>query len=124
MFIAVYNWIVKPGKELQFRRAWRRGTQLIQQRYGSYGSRLHRAADGRFVGYAEWPDEASWRRAFDQKMAYDDAATRSAFLDALAANPAGSAPVVTMTVTDDLLQSPVHTQAGIKHGAKFRIPLN
>src|SRR5437762_11998709 len=82
MFVAVYWWRVHRGKEEQFRRAWRRGTQLIQERYGSYGSRLHRDADGRFVGYAEWPDEATWRAAFNKKMVYDDPETRAAFVDA------------------------------------------
>ena len=37
MFIAVYWWRVKPGKEDQFRQAWRRGTELITARYGSFG---------------------------------------------------------------------------------------
>lgn len=103
MFVAVYWWRVHPGKEEQFRAAWRRGTQLIQRRYGSYGSRLHRDADGRFVGYAEWPDEATWRAAFDQGMTYDDPDTRAAFLDAIAEVPADADPIFTMTVTDDLL---------------------
>jgi len=39
MFVAVYWWRVHPGKEEQFRRAWHRGTELISQIYGSYGSR-------------------------------------------------------------------------------------
>jgi heme-degrading monooxygenase HmoA len=103
MFVAVYWWRVHPGKEEQFRRAWRRGTALITKKYGSLGSRLHRDADGRFVGYAEWPDEATWRTAFDQKMVYDDAETRAAFVDAIAEVPADADPIFTMTVTDDLL---------------------
>ena len=65
MFVAVYWWRVHPGKEEQFRAAWRRGTEHITRIYGSHGSRLHRERDGRFVAYAEWPDEASWQRAFD-----------------------------------------------------------
>ena len=103
MFVAVYWWRVHPGKEEQFRQAWRRRTELIRERYGSYGSRLHRDADGRFVGYAEWPDEATWRAAFDRKMVYDDPETRAAFLDAIAEVPANADPIFTMTVTDDLL---------------------
>jgi hypothetical protein len=50
---------------------------LITQTYGSFGSRLHRDRDGRFVGNAEWPDEATWRAAFDRKMVYDEPETRS-----------------------------------------------
>lgn len=29
MFVALYWWRVHPGKEEQFRKAWRRGTELI-----------------------------------------------------------------------------------------------
>ena len=103
MFVAVYWWRVHPGKEEQFRAAWRRGTDLIREKYGSFGSRLHRDADGRFVGYAEWPDEKTWRAAFDQKMVYDEPETRAAFVDAIAEVPADADPIFTMTVADDLL---------------------
>lgn len=103
MFVAVYWWRAQPGKEDQFRRAWRRGTELIRERYGSLGSRLHQDLDGRFVGYAEWPDRETWERAFAQKMVYDDPETRHAFVDAIAETPPGNKPAFTMEVTDDLL---------------------
>lgn len=103
MFVAVYWWRVQPGKEEQFREAWCCGTRLIQERYGSYGSRLHKDADGRFVGYAEWPDEETWRRAFDQKMVYDAPEVRAAFVDAIADVPEGGDPLFRMSVVEDLL---------------------
>ncbi|MCJ2181020.1 antibiotic biosynthesis monooxygenase family protein [Novosphingobium album (ex Hu et al. 2023)] len=103
MFVAVYWWKIKPGKEAQFRKAWRRGTLLIREIYGSFGSRLHRDADGRFVGYAEWPDEETWRAAFKRMMVYDEPETRAAFQDAILEVPADAEPIFTMTVTDDLL---------------------
>ena len=101
MFVAAYWWKVHPGKEEQFRAAWRRGTELIRQKYGSLGSRLHRDEEGRFIGVAEWPDRATWQAAFDAKMAYDESETRAAFVDAIA--EAGEAPLLLMEVTDDLL---------------------
>ena len=104
MFIAAYWWKVHPGKEDQFRAAWRRGTELIRQKYGSLGSRLHWDADNsRFIGMAEWPDRATWQAAFDAKMVYDEPATRAAFVDAI--SDAGEAPLLLMNVTDDLLDS-------------------
>jgi quinol monooxygenase YgiN len=106
MFVAVYWWRVHPGKEEQFRAAWRRGTELITAKYGSLGSRLHRDKDGRFIGVAEWPDEASWRRAFDAKMVYDDPETRAAFVDAIAEAP--REPLLLMDVTDDLYVGSPH----------------
>lgn len=110
-FVAVYWWRVHPGKEAQFRRAWRRGTELITEIYGSYGSRLHRERDGRFVAVAEWPDEQTWQAAIDAGMRYDEPETRRRFVDAIAEAPPGNAPAFTMTVTDDLLL-PHATRAG------------
>lgn len=101
MFVAAYWWKVHPGKEDQFRAAWRRGTALIQAKYGSLGSRLHRDDQGRFIGIAEWPDRATWQAAFDAKMVYDEPETRAAFVDAIA--DTAREPLLLMEVTDDLL---------------------
>lgn len=92
---------VKPGREARFREAWRRGTRAITRLYGSFGSRLHRASDGRFIGYAEWPDEATWRAAFEAKMVYDDPEARAMFVEALEEGPGEL--IAAMEVTDDLL---------------------
>lgn len=103
MFVAAYWWKVHPGKEEQFRAAWRRGTELITETYGSLGSRLHwDERERRFVGVAEWPDRATWQAAYDAKMVYDDPATRAAFVDAIA--DTADEPLLLMEVTDDLLE--------------------
>lgn len=99
MFVAVYEWEIVAGMDDQFRAAWRRGTELITARYGSFGSRLHRTEDGRYVGVAEWPDRATWKNGFDQKMNYDEPATRQAFLEATRTGRL----LLAMEVTDDLL---------------------
>lgn len=102
MFVAAYWWKVHPGKEEQFRTAWRRGTELIQEKYGSFGSRLHWDSEGgRFIGMAEWPSREVWRAAFDAKMVYDEPATRASFVDAI--REAGNEPMLLLEVTDDLL---------------------
>ena len=103
MFVAVYWWKVHPGKEDQFREAWRRGTARITEIYGSYGSRLHQDQDGRFVGYAEWPDEATWQKAFEAKMVYDDPEAREMFIDAVAETPPDGAPGSAEEVAGGLL---------------------
>ena len=108
MFVVVYWWRVKAGKEEQFREAWRRGTLEITRIYGSLGSRLHRERDGRFVGVAEWPDRETWQRAFDAKMIYDDQEARRMFVDAIAEAPAHGEPLLAMEVTDDLLARTGH----------------
>jgi heme-degrading monooxygenase HmoA len=105
VFVAAYWWDVRPGKEEQFRAAWRRGTELIREVYGSLGSRLHREVRDddtiRYVGIAEWPDRETWQKAFDAKMAYDDSATRQAFVDSICGWAAE--PLLMLEVTDELL---------------------
>jgi heme-degrading monooxygenase HmoA len=63
MFIAVYRWKLKEGQEGRFREGWRRRTEEIYRKCGSLGSRLHRAEDGTWVAYAQWPDRATWESA-------------------------------------------------------------
>lgn len=103
MYVAVYAWRVKPDHEDRFREAWRRGAEAITRIYGSFGSRLHRAEDGRFIGYAEWPDEATWRAAFEAKMVYDDPEARAMFVEALEEDSRPGELIANMAVTDDLL---------------------
>ena len=67
MFIAAYWWKVHPGKEAQFRAAWRRGTELIRARYGSLGSRLHR--DACAEGPARFIGSAGFSRTFREPIA-------------------------------------------------------
>ena len=102
MFVAIYWWRVKPGKEDQFREGWRRATDAIVKRYGSYGSRLHREADGRFIGYALWQDEKAWQMFFDDKTPSDPQAS-ALMRDAVAERAPDGEPMLKLTVTDDLL---------------------
>jgi heme-degrading monooxygenase HmoA len=103
MFLVIYEWRAKPGKDDLFREAWRRGTLAITTRYGSFGSRLCRADDGRFIGVAEWPDEASWRAAMSRDMEHDDLEAREMLVESVID---GGDPVLTLAVLDDLLRRP------------------
>ncbi|WP_371378225.1 antibiotic biosynthesis monooxygenase [Thalassotalea aquiviva] len=63
MFIAIYEFEIKPGSELKFRQAWLSLTKLIYQQCGSLGSRLHYSDKSHvMVGYAQWPSEAQWAK--------------------------------------------------------------
>jgi quinol monooxygenase YgiN len=101
MFIALYRWDVKEGQESRFREGWRRLTEEISSRRGSHGSRLHRAEDGTWVAYAQWPDKQSW-----------EASSGAAAVDVEAAEMMResikvSHPPVLMEVADDLLKETV-----------------
>ncbi len=64
-FTVLYRWRLKPGAEQRFRDAWESVSRELLSR-GSLGSRLHRADDGTFVSYAQWPSSDARQRAFEQ----------------------------------------------------------
>lgn len=68
MFIVVYQFAVKAGREAAFIKAWQKTTEGIAQFKGGLGSRLHREQHGGFMAYAQWPDQQTYRRASDIVM--------------------------------------------------------
>jgi hypothetical protein len=65
MFVAIYRWLLKPGLEADFQRAWSRITSLYVERWGSAGSALFKRDDGVWVGIARWPSREARARAFE-----------------------------------------------------------
>ena len=64
MFIILYRWRIKAGKEQQFIEAWAKATSYFLENCASLGSRLHRGSDGCFYAYAQWKSEADRENAF------------------------------------------------------------
>jgi hypothetical protein len=102
MFAAIYRWRVIPGLEAQFEEGWRRGTIAISRELGGWGSRLHRAPDGAYIAYAQWPDEATWTRAVDAGMPHSDAEARKMYRDAIV--PGSFETLFAMPVMVDALE--------------------
>lgn len=63
-FVVIYRWRLHPGKEDQFQQVWSRNTPLIIERCGGLGSRLHKADDGTWLAYAQWPDRVTWEASY------------------------------------------------------------
>lgn len=57
MFIAIYQFDVKPGHEKTFVENWKIVTKAIYRHRGSLGSRLHRTSTGAYIAYAQWPSQ-------------------------------------------------------------------
>lgn len=76
VLIVIYRWKLKPGGEAVFREGWREMTESIYRTRGSLGSRLHRAEDGTWVAYAQWPSEEAWRRSREVGSANEAAARK------------------------------------------------
>ena len=98
MFIALYRWSLKQGQEDRFREGWRRLTEEIYRQRGSHGSRLHRAEDGAWVAYAQWPDRQAWAAAHGTEPMDGEASKM------MRESVETSHPPILMEVVDDLLR--------------------
>ncbi len=105
MFIALYQFKVKPGRESAFQEAWHAGTAGIYKARGSLGSRLHKTEEGAYLAYAQWPSAEH----YDRKDELPEE-VRSAL--ALMRDCCESVTLLErMTVVDDLLASGGATDA-------------
>jgi heme-degrading monooxygenase HmoA len=102
MFAVIYRWRVIPGLEPQFEEGWRAGTEAIAAEFGGWGSRLHKGEDGVYMAYAQWPDEATWRKAMETRMHHSDDEARRKYREAI--EPGSFETVFAMPVAHDLLQ--------------------
>lgn len=59
-FAVIYRWQVKAGFEKQFKTAWATITELLIEKQGARGSRLHQTEEGIWVAYAQWPSKQAW----------------------------------------------------------------
>lgn len=83
MFIVMFEFVVKEGFEEHFISTWPKTTQGIYLFKGSLGSRLHRDKNGSFIAYAQWPDEATYRKAADIEMTAEYEQQRQSMRDSL-----------------------------------------
>lgn len=49
--------------EEQFQQAWEAVTKSLMAEREALGSRLHRAEDGTWIAYAQWPTKSAWERS-------------------------------------------------------------
>jgi quinol monooxygenase YgiN len=63
-FAVIYRWRLHAGAEEAFVEAWSRISERLLAERGSLGSRLHRAPDGVWYSYAQWPSADARERAF------------------------------------------------------------
>jgi len=96
MFVAVYRWKLKEGQERKFREGWLRRTEEIYRKCGSLGSRLHRADDGTWAAYAQWPDRRAWEAARQVPVTDTEAS------EMMKESVEVSYPEMLLEVTDDL----------------------
>ena len=69
MFCVLYKFTVKPGRDDQFRQHWLAVTQWYYRHAGSLGSRLHRANQSEYIGYAQWTSREQWASQRDRSDA-------------------------------------------------------
>lgn len=104
-FTVVYRWRLHAGKERLFRAAWEEVTRELMARRGALGSRLHRADDGTWVAYAQWPSREAWEAPRPLGAAFDSA--RLAMQEAI---DEAFEPLLLTPECDHLVQGSIVTQ--------------
>ncbi len=103
MFAVIYRWRVIAGREAQFEAGWSAGTQAIAAEFGGWGSRLHKGEEpGVYVAYAQWPDEATWKKAMETRMHHSNDDARQKYRDAIV--PGTFETIFAGPVVSDLLE--------------------
>ncbi len=64
MFVMLYRWKLRLGKEEQFVEAWSEITDYFRREFDSLGSRLHRGDDGLYYAFAQWKSAEDREKAF------------------------------------------------------------
>lgn len=105
-FVVIYRWRLRPGMERQFQRAWEQTTPVLMRQRGALGSRLHRAADGTWLAYAQWPSRQAWEQS--QALPSVDADASRQMLEAEAE---ALAPIFLTPVADFLKHCAIHSAA-------------
>ncbi len=62
-FAVIYRWRIRSGMEDQFQQAWATITKSFIETRNALGSRLHKAADGSWIAYAQWPTRQAWDKS-------------------------------------------------------------
>jgi heme-degrading monooxygenase HmoA len=75
-FAVLYRWRLHTGMEDSFVDAWSRVSERLLTQKGSLGSRLHRADDGLWYSYAQWPSAEARAKAFADGSVDADASMR------------------------------------------------
>ena len=94
---------MKPDNEDHFRHHWLAVTQWYYRHTGSLGSRLHRANQGEYIGYAQWTSREQW----EQQRGKSDAELQS-HRQAMRECCESVEVLYELDVTDDWLQHEVY----------------
>ena len=101
MFCLIYKFEVHSDMEDIFKRGWHALTYELVEKNGSLGARLHRASDGSWISYAQWPDRQTWMQGEEVVAKF---LKGNHWKDCLSGEVVR---LLDMEMTDDLLQFPV-----------------
>ena len=68
MYITLYQWQLKPGKEQQFIEAWTRLTTRLQNTAPQVSAKLLKTLQGEWVALIEWPSQKEWESQTNENI--------------------------------------------------------
>lgn len=59
MIAVIYRGFVYPEYEDQYKASWKKIANYFTKHRGAHGSMLHKTAEGEYIAYSLWPDQAT-----------------------------------------------------------------
>jgi hypothetical protein len=110
MFAAIYQGYLNPGCEKEYQKLWKIIATYFVEKRGALGSCLHKNAEGLWVAYSRWPDQATRDASWPGENAPSEELpdeVRQAILGIKACmDQDRKIPDLSLNVVEDLLLSP------------------
>jgi hypothetical protein len=65
MFVVLFRWQLDEMHLQSFKEGWSEIIRFNIEKYSALGSRLHKASDGSWISYSQWPSRDHWLRSKD-----------------------------------------------------------
>ncbi|WP_432452784.1 MULTISPECIES: antibiotic biosynthesis monooxygenase family protein [unclassified Agarivorans] len=63
MFVVLFRWKLDEQHIQSFKEGWSEIIHFNVDKCGALGSRLHKASDGTWISYSQWPSKEHWLRS-------------------------------------------------------------
>ncbi|WP_026959933.1 MULTISPECIES: antibiotic biosynthesis monooxygenase family protein [Aliagarivorans] len=73
MFVVFFRWKLREEMIKEFKEGWSEVIHVNIDKFGALGSRLHKASDGTWVSYSQWPTKDHWLRSKESETLVQDA---------------------------------------------------
>ncbi|RKF20409.1 hypothetical protein DBZ36_08200 [Alginatibacterium sediminis] len=76
MFVVLFRWKLDESHVQSFKEGWSEVIHFNVEKYSALGSRLHKASDGTWISYSQWPSKEHWLRSKEAEHLVSEARSK------------------------------------------------